>query len=292
MDTGNKTASRHCRLLSDDHYDELYTTFLSAFANYYLPFDLTEVQFGNHLLLNGVDLTRTIGCFDKGKLIGFSLNGFGEWRGKQTIYDAGTGVLPAHRRTGVAGSMFAMMERSFASTGFEQILLEVLVQNTEAISLYRKLGFDVVRELAVLECAGTLNVSATPSDIEFRGISDPEWNELGKIADGSASWQNSSAAIARTSHLKTIIGAYDHDRLVGFVAFSARVGRIAQIAVLPDYSGRGIARRFLNIVRERAQSDMPLQVINAPREIGSAQRFFRKAGFHETILQYEMIKKF
>jgi len=34
-------------------------------------------------------------CFDGKKPVGLSLNGFGDWEGKPTIYDAGTAVLPA-----------------------------------------------------------------------------------------------------------------------------------------------------------------------------------------------------
>src|SRR3982751_5092132 len=106
MDNGNKTTFHGCRFLGTEHIAALYCTFLEAFSDYVFPFALTESQFRNHIDVNAVDLERTAGCFDDGRLVGFSLNGFGEWHGKSTIYDAGTGVVPAFRRQGISREMF------------------------------------------------------------------------------------------------------------------------------------------------------------------------------------------
>ena len=90
---------RHCRFLDDTYFAELYDAFIEAFSDYVFPFALTQTQFLNHIMLNAVELAYTVGCVVSSKIIGFSLNGFGDWEGKQTVYDAGTGVIPAMRRT-------------------------------------------------------------------------------------------------------------------------------------------------------------------------------------------------
>src|SRR5438270_10411609 len=113
MKSGNETDVRECRFLGDGHFDELYKTFIEAFSDYVFPFALTETQFRNHILLNAVDLKRTAACFENGKMIGFSLNGFGDWDGLPTVYDAGTGVIPSHRRQHVSEAMFEMMMPTF-----------------------------------------------------------------------------------------------------------------------------------------------------------------------------------
>src|SRR5580765_3997986 len=101
MEDGNKTAFGNCRFLSEDYFTRLYDAFLEAFSDYVVPFALTGEQFRNHIIVTAVDLERTVGCIDDGKLVGFSLNGFGEWEGTSTVYDAGTGVVPAWRRKGI-----------------------------------------------------------------------------------------------------------------------------------------------------------------------------------------------
>src|SRR6478609_1183190 len=105
----DETGLENCRFLGKDHFAELYATFTEAFSDYVYPFALTETQFRNHLILNGVDLRRTAGCFMDGRLVGFSLNGFGEWQGEATVYDAGSGVIPSYRRRHICESMFEMM---------------------------------------------------------------------------------------------------------------------------------------------------------------------------------------
>src|ERR1043166_4102113 len=122
----DETAIQRCCFLGEEYFSQLYATFTEAFSDYVYPFALTETQFRNHLILNGVDLNRTAGYFKDGRMVGFSLNGFGEWQGVPTVYDAGTGVVPAYRRRGVSESMFEMMVPVFSDHGIGQFLLEVI----------------------------------------------------------------------------------------------------------------------------------------------------------------------
>ena len=124
MTNRNKTLSRECKFLNGDYFQRLYEAFIEAFSDYVIPFALTDTQFRNHINLNGVDLERTVGCFEGDLLIAFSLNGFGKWNGDATVYDAGTGVNPGFRRQGVSEAMFEMMMPIFKSEGIEQWLLE------------------------------------------------------------------------------------------------------------------------------------------------------------------------
>ena len=84
MDSTNETSLRSYRFLNETYFSTLYDAFIEAFSNYVLPFVLTEAQFRNHIVLNAVDLDRTVGCFEGEKLIGFTLNGFGRWHGRST----------------------------------------------------------------------------------------------------------------------------------------------------------------------------------------------------------------
>ena len=291
MDEGNKTALRRCRFLNEDYFAKLYACFLEAFADYVIPFALSEAQFRNHIKLNAVDLELTIGCEENGRLVAFSLNGFGSWNGKRTVYDAGTGVVPTHRRRGLSRAMFEMMVPVFTESGIEQFLLEVVTTNAGAITLYKNLGFRTVRELALLQRDTPLDRAATlPDDVKIREIAEPDWSVVSSFWDAQPSWQNSSDAIKRSIANKRIAGAFVEDRCVGYVVSSPKFGRIAQLAVEPGHRRTGIGTALILAIQDEMADGFSMQVINIDKASTSAMDFFKKLGFYERLSQYEMLK--
>jgi len=286
----NGTNSRHCRFLDESYFQSLYETFIAAFSDYVVPFALTEQQFRNHITLNGVDLNRTVGCIEDEKLVGFSLNGFGQWHGRSTVYDAGTGVLPAYRRQGISNAMFELMLPQFKRDGIEQFLLEVVTTNTGALKLYEKLGFAGTRTLALLQCDDGRPVSGEQNAaIEIREITDPDWDVLSTFWDCEPSWQNSIDAVTRNLGFKRILGAFAGDRCVGYIVFSARFGRVAQLAVDREFRRSGVATALLNAMQQATAEGFSLQVINIDKSLTGALAFFAKRGFQERLSQHEMV---
>jgi len=284
------TALDRCCFLGEEHFAELYATFTEAFSDYVYPFALTELQFQNHLILNGVDLRRTAGYFLGGRMAGFSLNGFGEWGGASTVYDAGTGVIPRYRRRGLSEAMFEMMLPRFADRGIKQCLLEVITSNSAAIRLYEKLGFRVTRELALLQCDGEVKASTMVSDdIELRKLEAADWPIFNSFWDGKPSWQNSPDAIDRSTHNKTIKAAYVDGECVGYMIYSSRFGRASQMAVHPDYRHHGVGTALLNGMAADTAEGYSLQVINIDKGLPQAMQFFKDQGFYERLAQYEML---
>jgi len=291
MDNGNETALTGCRFLNDAYLISLYDTFIEAFSDYVVPFALTETQFRNHINLTAVDLNRTVGYMDENKLVGFSLNGFGEWNGLPTVYDAGTGVIPSHRRRRLSEAMFDMMLPEFRKRGIEQCLLEVVTTNFGAISLYEKLGFQRVRDLALLQCDGAITESGQASfDIEVREITEPDWSLFTTFWDGQPSWQNSIEAVTRSNQLKRILGAFCDDKCLGYIVFSSKFGRVAQIAVSKSHRNRGFGTALVQSMQEQTAEGFSLQVINIDKSISNAMTFFLNRGFYERLSQHEMIK--
>lgn len=292
MGTRNETASPECRFLSEADFSNLFETFTEAFSDYVFPFALTETQFRNHINLNGVDLDRTAGCFVGGRLAGFSLNGFGQWDGNETVYDAGTGVIPAERRRGLSEAMFEMMLPRFKAEGIVQCLLEVINTNTGAIRLYEKLGFDTVRRLLMLQCDTEVPPRRDPpSGIEIRPIERPDWGSLRTFWDASPSWQNSIDAVTRSLKLKNFLGAFEGETCVGYAVFSKTFGRVAQLAVRRDRRRQGIGSLLLSeIIRSTAPGYSP-QIINIDRSLTETIGFFVGRGFTKRLEQQEMLLK-
>lgn len=293
MDEGNKTCLCDCRFLGEDYFMKLYEAFIEAFSDYVVPFALTEAQFRNHIVLNAVDLERTVGCIDGEKLSGFSLNGFGEWEGRSTVYDAGTGVIPDRRRQGISRAMFDLMLPVFEQQGVEQFLLEVVTTNSGAIALYEDLGFRPVRELALMQCDGPVNVAAElPQDIEIRDIDTPDWPFLMTFWDGKPSWQNSKEAVRRSLKAKRILGAFLGDECIGYIVFSSKFGRVAQMAVDRKFRNRGIGSSLVHAMQIETADGFSLQIINLDNSLAATVDFFRNRGFYERLSQHEMVRPF
>ncbi|PYS97950.1 MAG: hypothetical protein DMF63_18015 [Acidobacteria bacterium] len=285
----NENSHFECRFLRADQFSAIHKAFVGGFADYIIKFELTERQFQNHILLNAVDLDRSAGCFEGKKPVGLSLNGFGKWEGKPTVYDAGTAVLPEYRRRGISRAMFDWMIPMFVDEGFEQFLLEVITSNDPAIRLYEQLGFRTQRELLLLEAdslSGCKDEFAP--DVEIREIHRHENIPFELFWDGKPSWQNSIQAVERSIQMKRVFGAFMDRDCVGYIVFSGGMGRLAQLAVHREHRRKGIATRLLREMGEDANGQN-LQVINLDESMTEAVVFFQNRGFKKVLGQYEML---
>jgi ribosomal protein S18 acetylase RimI-like enzyme len=291
MKYGNETHTFECRFLDESYFEILLSRFIEAFSDYALPFEFDLTKFRNHIILNAIDLGRSVGCFDGEELIGFSLNGFGLWKGKETVYDAGTGVIPSRRRRGASEAMFDFMVPVFEAAGAEQILLEVITHNTPAVNLYKKLGFEIQRELMFMEAPAALHEDTQPnSEIEIRPMTAAEIIPLSMLWHAEPSWQNSNEAVARSEPLKTILGAFVDGQCAGYIVYSKGLGRIAQLVVDTRYRDKGIGSRLLTEMEKEVIPGSKMQVINLDTSLTETVRFFKNRGFVPVLSQYEMIK--
>ena len=289
MGFGNGTPPITCRFLNESYFGLVLEKFLEAFSDYPHPFEFDSVRFRNHINLNAVDLDRSVGCFAGDEMIGFTLNGFGEWDGKRTVYDAGTGVVPKMRRRGVSEAMFRLMLPEFKKQGAEQLLLEVIVGNDPAVKLYEKIGYKVRRDLLLLEAPPGVNImSRLNPDIEVRQIRAADLTGLTARWDGRPSWQNSVDAVKRSEPLKTILGAFLAGQFLGYIVFSSGLGRIAQLYVDRDYRTQGVGTRLLAAMRADMKRESPMQVLNIDKSLSESIRFFEKIGFRQVLAQHEM----
>jgi ribosomal protein S18 acetylase RimI-like enzyme len=291
MHPSNQTSHLNCRFLDAQDLKTIHRTFISGFADYIIKFELTERQFQNHITLNAVDLSRSAGCFVNGRPIGLSLNGFGQWDGKSTVYDAGTTVLPEFRRRGASRAMFEWMIPIFEQEGFEQILLEVITNNSPALRLYEQLGFRPTRELLLLEADASIRLDPDlPRDIEIREIHRHENIPYATFWDGSPSWQNTVEAVERSVQMKRLFGAFVDGTCVGYIVFSAGMGRLAQLAVHRDHRRHGIGTRLLQEMQKDAP-DQRMQVINLDESMTESVVFFQNRGFKKILGQFEMVRE-
>ena len=84
--------------LTDVSIEEIYTAFSNAFSDYVEPFDLTINQLKHMIERRGYNFHLSFGAFNGNDLVGLTLNGIGDWNGRLTAYDTGTGVIKEFRK--------------------------------------------------------------------------------------------------------------------------------------------------------------------------------------------------
>lgn len=275
------------RFLSSADFRKVYQASLAAFVDYVVPLQMTEDQFENHIAQNAVELERSVGAFYGANLVGYSLNGFGVWNDKKTVYDAGTGVIPAFRNRGVATAMFDFLLPRLKKNGIEQMLLEVMSDNERALNLYRKLGFRETRKLLFFQKTENF-ASVEENGISIRQMENPDWNLFKTFWDRNPSWQFSSESIDRKISPKIILGAFSGEKCVGYCVFYTNSGVVSQIGVDKNHRRKSVGSMLLAYLC-RSNRIEQINFWNVDARLASLVGFVEKLKFTPTISQTEMI---
>lgn len=277
------------RFLTDNDRDLLHSAFVAAFSDYQVDMRMSREQFDYRLLRDGIDLNKSVGAFQENELVGFCISGVGRWACEKTIYDAGTGVVPQHRRYGIAKEMFNFMLPRLKGTGFSRYLLEVITSNEPAVSLYRKLGFIDTRKLIVFRLKSRLE-SLTTCKADIRKPALPDWNLYRTFWDVEPSWQNSIEAAIRTAQHNAVLEVHVDNGCVGYGVVSRDSGNLFQLAINKDHRSKGLGSLLLNELQHQVTSDEPIKVNNIDESSTDSLSFYKSSGFRVALAQYELIK--
>lgn len=269
----------------------LFEAFQQAFKDYEMQ--LSQAELLTMLHRRGFDPHLSFGAFEGEKLLSFTLNGCGRFNDQLTAYDTGTGTIRECRGKGLAGSIFEYSIPHLKSAGISQYLLEVLQHNTKAVSLYRKLGFEVSREFNYFnESSHKLHIPTLVPDstitIRTTDLSDKEL--MSSFWDQAPSWQNSFDAVERAPGDFLILGAYKDSKLLGYCILEPGSGDITQIAVEKGYRRKGIASLLLMTALKSNRYDS-VKAINYEMDLSGFSRLMETFGITLKGQQYEMVKQ-
>ncbi len=277
--------------LGDVTFETIHEAFRKAFADYVEPFSLSLEQLQYMLERRGCDLNLSFGAFYQDKLLGFILNGVGEWNGIRTAYDTGTGTIKEFRKKGIATRIFNDSLNILRDNQIEQYLLEVIKTNSSAVELYRKAGFEVSREF---------DYYVSPkSEIKFRKyrlnneyqvvkLEDPDWGLFASFWDFQPSWQNSMDSINRKIDHFTFLGLVNDHNIIGYGTIEKHTGDIPQIAIKKSYRGKGLATTLVKKLIWQSNSD-EIKIINAAADYEPFKRFAKSINLEPGHGQYEMV---
>ena len=131
-----------------------------SYVDYYVPMHLTPDQMASIDRFYDIDLDRSVMAMSDHELVGMALLSV---RGDQG-WISGVGVLPEHRRRGIAGAMVSRLVDGARQAGVREISLEVIAQNAPAWRLYAEAGFEVTRELLLWRRAADADALPIPEE--------------------------------------------------------------------------------------------------------------------------------
>lgn len=268
----------------------LAVTFNQAFSDYVIPMHFTAATLLEKLTRDGINLEHSVGAFEGEKLVGFILQGLGEWEGVLTAYNGGTGVIPNYRGQKLTQQLYAYSIPFLKEEGVKQCLLEVVTRNQVALNNYQTLGFKIARTLESYK--GDLPVLANkplnlPTGVNIWDAEDLDWDLAQSFWDFKPSWGYNFAAIQRIRPLTRIFGIYQNKDLIGYAAVNENTNRVAQFAVVPAYRNQGIGKHLFR--KLAAGKSLPLSIINVDEKSEATLNFLEDIGLTQFLTQYEMI---
>lgn len=248
------------RNLEHTDFNALFRAFDKAFADYEIRFEKEEVH--SMLRRRGYDPELSFAAFDNDEMVAFTLNGTGTFNGVPTAYDTGTGTIKEYRGQSIAGKIFAYSIPFLRNAGIRQYLLEVLQNNRRAISVYRRMNFEVTREFdcfrQTIDLVDRRNGNA---DCSIEQVDTAAIRQAQGCCDFSPSWQNSIDSIERGISDLMCLGAFLDGKMVGHCVFDVHTGDLTQIAVQNEYRRNGIASRLLQEAMKYMKTDF-IKVLN------------------------------
>jgi ribosomal protein S18 acetylase RimI-like enzyme len=260
------------RTLTADRFEEVHEAFTAAFSDYVVKFSPDQAALREMLVRRGWVPELSAGAFDHGTLVGFTLNCLDG----TTAYDSGTGVVPSHRRSGLARRLMEYSASLLRNAGAERYLLEVIEANTAAAELYRRCGFQETRGL---QCW-----SWQPSPEGTAGLpggGQPPWESLPALWDVQPSWQNSIASLRRARQPYIFLGNEE-----AYAVVFPATGDLPQLAVSTGHRRTGRGRRLLEAAG--AAAGKPLRILNVDDRDEGIAAFLTAAGAQKTVRQLEM----
>lgn len=275
------------RNLGNTDFETLFHGFEKAFSDYEIKFEKMEVQ--TMLSRRGFTPELSFAAFDHGEIVSFTFNGIGTFNGLSTAYDTGTGTVKEYRGQGLAGKIFDYSIPYLKDAGVGQYLLEVLQNNTSAISAYRKMGFEVSREFDCFrQQIDLINNAAVNTDCTIAPIGTNDVMEHQAWCDCTPSWQNGMESIVRGEGGLQRLGAFIDGEMKGFCVFDPSSGDLSQLAVKHDCRNRHIASRLLHEALTRFNTDF-IKVLNIDSTDTTMHAFLAGRNIPLASRQFEML---
>lgn len=155
------------KTLAECNIEEGVKAWNSGFEGYYFDASTTMDKFVNRIDSEGLSPDLSIVAFIDKVPVGIILNGVKEAGRKKLAWNGGTGIAIAYRNQGLGQALMKHTLDIYRREGVNMATLEAISKNKRAISLYEKLGYQVIDHLEYLELSGMLPDNPLPQHSRY-----------------------------------------------------------------------------------------------------------------------------
>ena len=172
---------------------DLYKAFTAGFSDYIIQFQLDETAFEAVFLVRDQNQpSRSIVAYADGAPVGIVLSGIANLDSEWRTRCGGLAISPGYRHRGIAKELMRRFEEDAKGTR----LLEVIQGNEPAFSFYKRLGYEVVREIFYFQSIPTES-SATLETEPIQTLFDKAY----KHAQHEPIWQQDARVTQQSTEL-------------------------------------------------------------------------------------------
>jgi ribosomal protein S18 acetylase RimI-like enzyme len=156
------------KMLNELTFDQALHIWNEGFKGYLVDVAMTLDAFIARIAKENLSISKSIVAFDGNKPVGILLNGIQELNGIKTAWNGGTAVAPEYRKKGVGKFLVETTEEINRAEGVEVATLEAISENTPAIELYKKMGYEITDSLLWMSHEGDLNFEEAIQHFSFK----------------------------------------------------------------------------------------------------------------------------
>lgn len=156
-----------------------------GFEGYFVPINITAPVFMTMMRRDSIDLNETRILHKDDEPVGVALIARRGWTSRL----AAMGIISSARNSGAGTWAMQQLIQEARTRGDQQMLLEVIAQNTAGVKLYEKVGFKKIRRLVgyklenpQVESAGELqevDIQEAAKMVSYHGLKDLPWQLSG-----------------------------------------------------------------------------------------------------------------
>ncbi len=265
---------------------QLVQTFNQSFADYFIPIQFTVATLESKIKSENIFLEHSVGVFVREQLVAFVLIGIDSKNNQLYSYNAGTGVIPDFRGQHLTEKMYAYLLPILKKNSIQNHYLEVITQNTKALRIYQKIGYQISRKVSCFK-----GVIQPPNSVLNYKIFEFEWGNntfFETFWDHQPTYQNTSASINRDKETHSFIGIFSEIGLLGYLIFAKANLRVKQFGIDKNFRNQGLGHHLFYEV-QKTNFDQPVSLINIDNNDSHSIAFLEKIGLTKTVEQYEMM---
>lgn len=127
--------------------DQLIQVWNKSFEGYFVDMTMTVDQLQARFNRDQISLERSIVGFFDSEPVGLIMNAFQAIRGQNVAWNGGTAIIPKFRDRKLGRFFMEQVFKIYQKQEVQVAFLEALAENTRAIRLYQRMGYEIIDRL-------------------------------------------------------------------------------------------------------------------------------------------------